>query len=50
VHSFRTLLHDLATLTRNTLRFGDGPPDVMLAHPTALQQHAFDRFAIAIAP
>ena len=50
VHSFRTLLHDLATLTRNLVRFGDAPPVVMLARPTALQQHAFDRLAIAIAP
>ncbi len=50
VHSFRTLLHDLATLTRNLVRFGDAPPVVMLARPTTLQQHAFDRLAIAIAP
>ena len=50
VHSFRSLLHDLATLTRNLVRFGDAPPVVMLARPTALQQHAFDRLAIAIAP
>ncbi len=49
VHSFRSLLHDLATLTRNLVRFGDAPPVVMLARPTALQQHAFDRLAIAIA-
>lgn len=50
VHSFRSLLHDLATLTRNFVRFGDAPPVVMLARPTALQQHAFDKLAIAIAP
>jgi len=50
VHSFRSLLRDLATLTRNLVRFGDAPPVVMLARPTALQQHAFDRLAIAIAP
>ncbi len=50
VHSFRSLLHDLATLTRNLVRFGDAPPVVMLARPTALQQRAFDRLAIAIAP
>src|SRR6266436_6148195 len=50
VHSFRSLLHDHATLTRNLVRFGDAPPVVMLARPTALQQHAFDRLAIAIAP
>ena len=50
VHSFRSLLHDLATLTRNLVRFGDAPPVVVLARPTALQQYAFDRLAIAIAP
>lgn len=50
VHSFRSLLHDLATLTRNLVRFGDAPPIVVLARPTALQQHAFDSLAIAIAP
>jgi len=50
VHSFRSLLHDLATLTRNRVRFGDAPAVVMLARPTALQQHAFDKLAIAITP
>jgi hypothetical protein len=50
VHSFRTLLQDLATLTRNIVRLGDAPPFVMLARPTALQQIAFDKLAIAIAP
>jgi hypothetical protein len=49
VHSFRSLLQDLATLTRNLVRFGDAPPVVVLARPTALQQNAFDRLAIAIA-
>jgi Transposase DDE domain len=50
VHSFRSLLQDLATLTRNLVRFGDAPPVVVLARPTVLQQHAFDKLAIAIAP
>jgi DDE family transposase len=50
VHSLRSLLRDLATLTRNLVRFGDAPPVVMLARPTALQQHAFDKLAVAIAP
>jgi hypothetical protein len=50
VHSFPSLLHDLATLTRNLVRFGDAPAVVMLARPTALQQHAFDKLAIAITP
>ena len=50
VHSFRTLLQDLATLTRNIVRLGDAPPIVMLARPTALQQYAFDKLSVAIAP
>jgi hypothetical protein len=50
VHSFRTLLQDLATLTRNIVRLGDAPPIVMLARPTALQQYAFDKLGVAIAP
>jgi hypothetical protein len=47
VHSFRTLLADLATLTRNTLRFGTGLHATVLATPTALQKHAFDLLAVA---
>jgi len=39
-----------ATLTRNLVRFGDAPAVVMLARPTALQRHAFDKLAIAITP
>jgi hypothetical protein len=50
VHSLHSLMADLATLTRNLVRVGDAPPVVMLARPTALQQYAFDRLAIAIAP
>jgi len=50
VHSFRSLLHDLATLTRNLVRFGDPPAVVILARPTVLQQRAFDKLAIAITP
>jgi Transposase DDE domain len=49
-HSFRTLLQDLATLTRNTVRLGDGMPATILSRPTILQQDAFDRLAIAVAP
>lgn len=43
VHSFRTLLQDLATLTRNRIvpRDTDMPPFDMLSVPTALQQRAF---------
>ena len=50
LHSFRSLLHDLATLTRNLVRFGDPPAVVILARPTVLQQRAFDKLAIAITP
>ena len=50
VHSFRTLLADLATLTRNTVRFADAPPTTLLAQPTPLQQTVFDRLGLALAP
>jgi len=46
VHSFRTLLQDLATLTRNTVRLGDAPSTAMLATPTPLQQEVFDKLDI----
>jgi Transposase DDE domain len=42
VHSFRTLLADLATLTRNTVRCGKSPAMALLARPTQIQQRAFD--------
>jgi hypothetical protein len=48
VHSWRTLLADLATLTRNTVRLGDAPPVTLLARPTALQQAIFDRLGLAL--
>jgi hypothetical protein len=41
VHSFRSLLADLATLTRNLVRFGKGHTVAMLATPTIVQQRAF---------
>ena len=50
VHSFRTLLADLATLTRNTVRFGDNLPITVLSRPTPVQQHAFRLLGIARAP
>ena len=50
VHSFRTLLADLATLTRNTVRFGDNLPMTVLSRPTAIQQRAFDLLGVALAP
>ena len=49
VHSFRTLLADLATLTRNSVRFGDNPPMTVLSRPTPLQQRAFDRVRLSTA-
>jgi hypothetical protein len=44
VHSFRTLLTDLATVTRNTVRFGKDLCATILATPTPFQQHVFDLF------
>jgi hypothetical protein len=46
VHSFRSLLGDLATLARNTVRFHDGPHTILLTNPTPLQQRAFDLLGI----
>jgi hypothetical protein len=48
VHSFRSLLADLATLTRNTVRLGDAPPLTLLARPTPLQQDVFHRLGLAL--
>ncbi len=42
VHSFRSLLEDLATLTRNTVRFGRAATFPVLAKPTEIQRRAFD--------
>src|SRR6266851_1311777 len=50
VHSFRTLLQDLATLTRNIVRIGKDAPAAMLAGPTPIQQDVFNRLGIPIAP
>ncbi len=46
VHSFRSLIADLATLTRNQVRFGTGDTFVMLATATKVQQRAFDLLGI----
>ena len=40
VHSFRTLLKDLATLVKNRIRFGESRFD-RFTTPTPLQQRAF---------
>ena len=44
VHSFRTLLDDLATLTRNTLVTAIAPalPLTVLARPTPVQRRAYE--------
>jgi hypothetical protein len=47
VHSFRTLLTDLATMTRNTVRFGAELDTTVLDTPTALQKHAFDLLGVS---
>jgi hypothetical protein len=47
VHSFRTLLADLATVTRNTVRFANNFTATVLATPTPFQQHVFDLLGTA---
>lgn len=42
VHSFRSLLADLATLTRNEVRFGRAETFHVLATPTEVQRRALD--------
>jgi hypothetical protein len=51
VHSFRSLLADLATLCRNTIVTAIAPnrPFTLLTRPTPIQQKAFDLLAIPIA-
>jgi len=51
VHSFQTLLKDLATLTRNLVRYRveSAPSFEQLSSPTAVQQRAFDLLAVPIA-
>jgi len=46
VHSFRTLLADLATLTRNTVCLNAQAPLTLLATPTPLQRRAFDLLGV----
>jgi hypothetical protein len=50
VHSWRTLLADLATLTRNTVRLDDAPPTTLLSTPTPTQQRAFDLLGLRLQP
>ena len=51
VHSFQSLLADLATLTRNTMLSALAPehPFTLTARPTPLQQKAFDLLGLAAA-
>jgi hypothetical protein len=50
VHSFRTLLADLATLTRNTVvvAITPGLPLSVLARPTPVQRRAFELLELAL--
>jgi hypothetical protein len=50
VHSFRTLLADLATLARNTIVTAVAPnlPLTVFTRPTAIQQRAFELLDIAL--
>ena len=51
VHSFQSLIADLATLARNTVVTAIAPnqPFTILTRPTPIQQKAFDLLAIPIA-
>jgi transposase len=49
VHSFRTLLADLATISRNTVQPTGGAPSFdMLTTPTPLQRRALDLLAVRL--
>ena len=47
VHSFHTLLGDLATLTRNVVRLGRDRLSAVLATPTRTQHRALDRLQVS---
>jgi hypothetical protein len=49
VHSFHTLLADLATLTRNVVRLGRDRVNILLASPTTVQRRAFAMLGVALA-
>ena len=49
VHSFRTLLADLATLTRNTICFGGEALSTVLATPTAEQRRVLNLLGVQLA-
>ena len=49
VHSFATLIADLANLTRNTVRFDNALPVTVLSRPTQVQQRAFQLLGLKLA-
>jgi hypothetical protein len=49
VHSFRTLLGDLATLTRNTVCFGGQKTLTVQSTPTPVQRRAFSLLGVELA-
>ena len=50
VHSFRSLLADLACLTRNTVRYGRKQTITLLAKPTQIQQRALQLLEVKLDP
>ena len=52
VHSFRSLLAELATFTRNTMALATAPDDTFLLYPqmTPLQVRCFDLLRVAARP
>jgi hypothetical protein len=49
VHSFQTLLHDLATVAKNRIRFGGSLLETtMFTTPTPLQQRALDLLQVSL--
>jgi len=50
VHSFSSLLADLATLARNTVTTAINPhrPFTLLTRPTPIQQKAFDLLGLSL--
>jgi transposase len=48
VHSFRTLLADLATMARNVVSFGKAGEMTVITRPTEIQQRALDLLGIKI--
>ena len=50
VHSFHTLLGDLATLTRNVVRLGGDRLTAILATPTPTRRRALDLLGVTLTP